>query len=176
MASCTVLVEDNIAFLEQARDVVSRLAGAHYATTGHPVFGSGVGAHLRHVLDHYSNLLAGLPTAAIDYDARAREAAIETERPAALRRLDELIAGLRELIGRQDVPLKVKMDCGDQSDPAGWWTESSLRRELQFLISHTVHHYALIRIILKIQGIDVSPQFGVAPSTLRHHARLSCAQ
>ncbi|HMP77378.1 MAG TPA: DUF664 domain-containing protein [Kiritimatiellia bacterium] len=176
MASCTILAEDNLAFLRQARDLVSRLSSSAYASTGHPVFGSGVGAHLRHVLDHYANLLAGVEAGRIDYDARAREQAIESDRAASLARMDELMAGLRGLAARADAPLRVKMDCGDQSDPAGWWTESSLRRELQFLISHTVHHFALIRLILKIQGIDAGAQFGVAPSTLRHHAQLACAQ
>jgi hypothetical protein len=176
MASCATLADDNLAFLQQSRDLVSRLSSDTYACTGHPVFGSGVGAHLRHVLDHYSNLLAGLPSGRIDYDARAREASIEKDRTAALARLDELMAGMRALALHADKPLKVKMDCGDQTDASGWWTDSSTRRELQFLISHTVHHYALIRLILKIQGIDAGAQFGVAPSTLRHHAQLACAQ
>jgi hypothetical protein len=176
MAACTILAEDNLAFLQQSRDLVSRLSSDAYASSGHPVYGSGVGPHLRHVLDHYANLLAGLSAGRVDYDARAREGAIESDRTAALARMDELMAGLRALAGQPDVPLKVKMDCGDQSDLAGWWTDSSLRRELQFLISHTVHHYALIRLILKIQDIDAGAQFGVAPSTLRHHAQLACAQ
>lgn len=175
MATCAILAEDNLAFLQQARDLVSRLSDEVYARTGHPVFGSGVGAHVRHVLDHYSKLLAGLPGGRIDYDAREREVAIETERAAALDRLDAIMAGLRELQQAPDRAIEVKMDCGDQSDVQRWWSQSTIRRELQFLISHTVHHYALIRLILKIQGIDAGPQFGVAPSTLRHHAQLACA-
>lgn len=176
MAACSALAEDNLAFLQQGRDLVTRLSSEAYSCTGHPVFGSGVGGHLRHVLDHYSNLLAGFPSGRVDYDARARELEIETVRAAALARIDELIAGLQKLARENDRPLKVKMDCGEQTDTSSWWTDSTARRELQFLISHTVHHYALIRLILKIQGIDAGPQFGVAPSTLRHHAQLSCAQ
>ena len=44
-------------------------------------------------------------------------------------------------------------------------------RELQFLVSHTIHHYALIGVLLAAEGFDVSlefPEFGVAPSTLTH--------
>ncbi len=50
-------------------------------------------------------------------------------------------------------------------------SSSSLRRELHFLLSHTVHHYALIAMILARHGVEVEPDFGVAPSTLRHWAR-----
>jgi hypothetical protein len=45
-------------------------------------------------------------------------------------------------------------------------------RELQFLQSHTVHHYAVIHLMLLQQGIRPDPEFGVAPSTLRHEAFL----
>jgi len=37
-----------------------------------------------------------------------------------------------------------------------------------FLLSHTVHHYALISVALKLQGIDPGEEFGIAPSTLRY--------
>jgi len=39
---------------------------------------------------------------------------------------------------------------------------------LTFLHSHTVHHHALIRIMLKYQKIPLSRDFGVAPSTSKH--------
>jgi hypothetical protein len=41
-------------------------------------------------------------------------------------------------------------------------------RELQYLLSHTIHHYAIIGSILRAQGVEPGPDFGVAPSTLRH--------
>ena len=48
------------------------------------------------------------------------------------------------------------------------WRPSSVGRELQFLVSHTVHHYALIRLLLEDHGIYAGEEFGVAPSTLAH--------
>ena len=48
------------------------------------------------------------------------------------------------------------------------WSNSTIRRELQFLVSHTVHHYALIGLILKTMDVSVPENFGVAPSTLKH--------
>src|SRR5262245_51244700 len=48
------------------------------------------------------------------------------------------------------------------------WSISSLKRELQFLLSHTTHHYALIALALRSRGFEPGSEFGVAPSTLRH--------
>lgn len=55
--------------------------------------------------------------------------------------------------------------------------ESSLMRELVFVGSHTVHHYALIKVIANDQGLQVSSNFGIAPATasfLRNE--VECAQ
>jgi hypothetical protein len=48
------------------------------------------------------------------------------------------------------------------------WSYSSIGRELQFLLSHTIHHYALIALALRLQGYEPSAEFGVAPSTLQY--------
>ena len=48
--------------------------------------------------------------------------------------------------------------------------ESSISRELQVLSSHTVHHFALIAMTLRMHGLEVDPDFGMAPSTLRYLA------
>ena len=177
MATCANFAGDNIHFLQQAVDLVNRISDGAYARTGHALFNSGVGGHLRHCLDHYSNFLAGLPAGRIDYDARARDPDIEKSRARALGVLQRLIEGLRALQPTDgDRRVLVKMDCGEDTDPSLWWTESTVRRELQFLISHTVHHYALIALILRIQGVQTGADFGVAPSTLRYQAGLQCAQ
>ncbi|MEK6687797.1 MAG: hypothetical protein AABZ01_04975, partial [Gemmatimonadota bacterium] len=56
----------------------------------------------------------------------------------------------------------------DQTDLSGF--QSSLGRELLFLLSHTVHHFAVIRLLLQRQGTDSDPRLGVAPSTEAYKA------
>ena len=48
------------------------------------------------------------------------------------------------------------------------WVWSSGLRELDFLQSHTIHHFALIAYKLEALGIEVEDNFGVAPSTLKY--------
>ena len=47
---------------------------------------------------------------------------------------------------------------------------STLSRELQFLVSHTVHHDALIAAAARALGVATEPDFGIAPSTLKANA------
>jgi hypothetical protein len=48
--------------------------------------------------------------------------------------------------------------------------ESTVTRELQVLSSHTVHHFALIALTLRAHGVQIEPDFGTTPSTLRYRA------
>jgi len=54
---------------------------------------------------------------------------------------------------------------GASSGPS--WSLSTVHRELQFLGSHTTHHFALIAVLLRTLGHEPPAEFGVAPSTLR---------
>lgn len=178
MNHCRGLAEDNIAYLEQGVALLQRIDDAAY-TRGHPAaFSSGFGPHLRHCLDHYERFLAGLPAGRVDYDARGRDPRTETDRAFALEKIRAVIAGLRAIAPSQaDQPIEIKLDCGEDTDSATWWSKSTVRRELQFLVSHTVHHYALIAFILRTFDVDTGAEFGVAPSTLRYQqSRAPCAR
>jgi uncharacterized damage-inducible protein DinB len=161
------LVKSNVAYLRQGRELIERLRDDEYANAA-PGARGGVGAHFRHVLDHYERFARGLESGTIDYDLRERDREIETVRARALERLDELCAFLSRL-GRADArrALLVRVDCGE-SGGGGVSSPSSVARELQFLVSHTVHHYAVIALLLRARGVEPGRDFGVAPSTLRY--------
>jgi hypothetical protein len=36
------------------------------------------------------------------------------------------------------------------------------------LLRHTVHHYAIVRLLLAERGVECDPDLGVAPSTLAY--------
>jgi hypothetical protein len=60
----------------------------------------------------------------------------------------------------------------DAGGPGGdeEWRHSTLGRELQVVASHTVHHFALIALLLERLSVPVAAGFGVAASTRRHEA------
>lgn len=160
--------------LQAGIDLIARLEDDAWTATVAPIAASPVGAHFRHVFDHVEALLAGLHGGIVDYDQRARDPRIEQDREHALahaRRLGERLRGL----GDGDGPLRVLQDSGERGARAV--AASTWARELQFVVAHTVHHHALIALLLRIQGVPVDASFGVAPSTLRHlESQSPCAR
>ena len=155
-------------YLEQARSLVARLKPAQFASPHAHCYGGSIGGHVRHCLEHFDGFRRGLEAGAIDYDARRRGTPDESNPELAAQRLDDLIGWFgseADRFGTGD-RVRVKIDCGADSDDPSWeW--STVGRELQFLASHTVHHFAIIGIMCEAQSIPTDPDFGVAPSTLK---------
>jgi hypothetical protein len=162
----------NIHFLEQGLSLTRTLDPAIFAKVGGLGGQRGsIGAHLRHCIDCARCFLEGQATGRIDYDARGRNLAIEHEPTSAEAALLELIEGFQALEGADiERPLKVRVDAAAWKGSSFEWGRSSLGRELQFLLSHTIHHYALIAMLARSENHSLDPEFGVAPSTLEHRA------
>jgi len=168
-------IESNLEALEQGAELLRALDDATYrgdsaGNDGLPA----IGPHFRHCIDFYDCFLAGLDRrdvgADIDYEARPRRRAVEQERLTALTALVDLKSQLQSSAAvRQDRRIQVKTEVG----PSG----STIQRELEVLLSHTIHHYALIALTLKQRGHAVPEEFGVSLSTLAHwRAEGRCAR
>ncbi len=167
MAERLEAVEGNLLVLEQAVEVLRRMEDATYSDGGAAPGISPVGVHFRHVLDHYRAFLSGLDGGRIDYDARDRQVPLERDRDLAIATALGFIADLGRLpsaLGARPIEVTVRSVASDDTSPD--WSSSSIKRELQFLVSHTVHHYALIKELLRRTGFEAGDEFGVAPSTL----------
>lgn len=172
------ILQDNVCCIEQALTLIGKLTPTLYSTESDAAPGTTIGGHIRHNIDHYKSFLAQATTGSIDYDERERETAAESDPGVAFQRLSAIGAALKNFTA-EDLAgtVKVKMDSGS----AMGWSESTLRRELQFLLSHSVHHYAIIAIVCRSHGIEVPTDFGVAPSTVKYRDALagempSCAR
>lgn len=145
--------------LEQLAEVVGRLDDAHYRLERAREVSGSVGGHVRHCLDHVAALVSGLETGYVDYDARVRGTAVESRRDAALAEIARLIARLKGVARcPPDTPVWVDVGSADVAP-------STLARELAFVASHTIHHFALVALLLHDLGVRVPPRFGYAPST-----------
>jgi hypothetical protein len=165
------IVSANICCLEQGIDLLESIDQEAYIAKCGQCFESTIGGHIRHNLDHYAAFLDGYLDGKVDYDARMRDARIENSPEFAIGMMKSQIEGLRAIkTPDYSAPIIICMDEGGES----LWSHTSVLRELQFLLSHTIHHYALIVAIASIQGITSFPEdFGIAPSTIRHQASLS---
>ena len=172
MGSIALSVERNVALLRQGRSLVLDLPDDAYREMRPGSTAESVGGHMRHVLDFYACFVHGLPAGRIDYDARLRDGRVEQDRRHAAAVVDERCVELSRvaaIAASQSLVVRCDADPGESDD--GFAT-STAGRELQILLSHTVHHYALMASLLRQWQIDVPPDFGVAPATLAHWRNL----
>lgn len=161
------------AVLLQGEELLESLSQNEFIAANAIGNGASIGAHYRHCMDHFRQLFAGLGSGTVDYDARTREFLLETDRLAAIATTKTLRATARDLrkLSEED-PLEVRCGVTYGEEEAGS-ASSTLGREMMFCISHAIHHYALIAILLRSAQRDVPEGFGVAPSTIRHRQRMA---
>lgn len=162
-----------ISVLRELAEVVARLTPAQYSADDGVVPGS-IGGHVRHILDHVATLLAASESAELNYDHRERGTPVETDPDAAIaqiRRLERQALSLDPSVLMRPLNIPV-MVCGDGTAVR---TRSSFGRELTFVMSHAIHHNALIAAMLKLMGLSVPPRFGYAPATVAHLNHVACA-
>ena len=168
----SLLIEDNVELLNSAIRLIEQLDDETYSSRQLSGRQSGIGSHLRHALDHYQCFLNGLESGLVDYDQRLRLEQVETSRSFAKEFMTDIVNRLKSSrCYAADLPLSVRMDSGtNHTSEEESVCHSSFGRELQFLVSHTVHHFAIIAIFCLLANIDLPEGFGVAPSTLKHQA------
>jgi hypothetical protein len=156
--------------LRQGLDLLSELEGDNFAALAPEPYNASIGQHYRHVLDHFLCLESGLVAGEVDYDNRERNPRLETDLEYARETTNRLIRIFRqydlEVLNKACI---VKYSVGyDNAAPVS--LPSVVARELAFCIGHAVHHYAIVRLLCDSVGVEVVPEFGVAPSTLKHRA------
>ena len=156
------LIQQNHSLIDQAIAFILKTPEHSYQQRCEDVFSSSMGQHIRHCIEHYDELLmAHSEKRVVRYHMRPRNMEVETDPSVAVGRL-RFIRNQLERISCEDNSLDV---CdGGISEPS----PSSLSRELEFLVSHTVHHFALITVIANKFQIKVPENFGIAPTTLKH--------
>lgn len=175
--TCT-LWQHNTFLLQQAVDLVDRLQaqakpGFNYAQA--------VGPHLRHIIEHGQALLDALKntgTPRVDYDARQRALDVQTQSHVTRIRLKQLMTDMALHEGDVSKDLNLPMTTLLQSGAGGETAvevQTTLGRELLFLASHTVHHFALVGHYCKAAGVDLGPDFGKAPATLAFERQVAHA-
>jgi uncharacterized damage-inducible protein DinB len=164
-----------VGLLRQLAELVESLTDEEYARGPVGVVSGSVGGHVRHNLDHVASLLRGLRSGRINYDVRDRATSVERDRLAAL---DEIRRLERELVGFPwaDIPWSVELTSLVAPDLPPVTTATSPGRELAFVVSHTIHHNAIIGIMAKLLGAGLPDGFGYAPSTIVHRRGRACVR
>ena len=153
--------------MRSLREVLECLDTEVYRSSPSRVSGS-VGGHVRHCLDHAGALVSATSGLVVDYDARRRGTRVEIDPSAAIEEIDRLGAELDRLHDRtleRVIDLHLMTDVGH----APVRLSSTIGREVAFVIQHTIHHCAIVAILLDRAGVTVPDRFGYAPSTPGPH-------
>ncbi len=156
------LIADHRLQLARIADLLDRMAPQQYRSDQEPK--ASVGAHVRHVLEHYDQLIndqEGL----IDYDRRPRDQTLESCPKTAASRIHQIATALTELTNAA-VRIRHRPEFGPED--CFFDIDSTIERELAFLLSHTIHHMAMMAQRARQSGVEAQAGFGVMPSTLRH--------
>lgn len=167
MEAASKLINNCVRLLEQGAAIIRQLDDQIYTSTTPLSPRGSIAAHIRHILDFYDNFIYGISSELIDYNLRDRTSLVQQHCETALIRMEHTIGDLRSL-NISDPEKAVMVSAEDDGLSTRLTTRSSVLRELDFLQSHTVHHYSVVALLLRLRGIEPGQEFGVAPSTINY--------
>ena len=161
----TEVLQQGCIFLDRIGDETYRRP-LEDSAAGKPT--SSLGAHYRHVLDHFLCLAEGIRTGQVNYDQRRRNPQVEGSVTCARLVTEGLVDELGDLS-----PEILQRECFvtysvGYDEPEAEAVKSNLAREVMFCVGHAIHHYAILRLLCAGVGVKLPYEFGIAPSTLKH--------
>lgn len=156
----TIPVDSFFAPIVDANTILSALSENDYNASPSGPFSSTIGEHFRHILDHYHALMLGFEAAHVDYNQRSRHSRVEKEKDLASAQWQQVADWLNGL-GADDYNKSLKVITEHNE------VMSTVGRELSFVSSHAVHHFAFIKQLAAFFSISLPKDVGVAPATLK---------
>lgn len=131
-----------------------------------------IGAHIRHVHDHFRSLFIGLNTGVVDYNLRNRDSMEEVNLSISLSENKHILDQLSTLdVASSKIEIISEINCHATENLQ---MTSSVERELLYLINHTIHHAAIIKHMMDNAGVGCPSEIGLAPGTATYYRQLAC--
>jgi uncharacterized pyridoxamine 5'-phosphate oxidase family protein len=152
--------------LIQLQDAVLQLTNNDFTTPLDILSGSTLGMHVRHILEFYECMINGEIAGVIDYDGRKRNLMIENDKAFAIHIIQNHVENISLISENKTMVLLTSQTTENKTIEIN----TNTFRELTYLIEHTIHHMAMLKIAFKIvyPHIELSEEFGVAYSTLKY--------
>jgi hypothetical protein len=154
--------------LQQGFALLNNIDEETYSLKQEGPWGSSIGSHYRHILDHFLCFIEGLWDFQINYDHRGRNQNIESSIEAARQATHDLIKALTAIPGdvlKQECTVVYSVGYEESGAQA---VRSVIARELMFCVGHTIHHYAIVKLLCSLRTVALPYEFGIAPSTLKY--------
>jgi hypothetical protein len=160
--------------LNQLEDVVHQISESDFSRPSTALSHSTVGQHLRHTLEFFLCLESGFREGLVNYDKRAHDKLIESDKFIAL----AAIQRIKDFVVNQKTDQSLKLEVGYERHNEECITiDTNYFRELTYNIEHAVHHMAIMKIGIREVAayVKLPAEFGVAVSTIRHQENVAHA-
>ena len=152
--------------LSQLTDLVDQIQEGDFVKPAETLSHSTIGQHLRHTLEFFLCFEQGFDKGLINYDKRAHDKLIESDKFLALAAIQRIADFVNHLTDKS-----LKLEVGYDLEQEIFLTiDTTATRELVYNIEHAVHHMAIMKIGIKeiASYVRLSPDFGIAASTIRY--------
>ena len=152
--------------LSQLTDLVHQIRESDFVRPAETLSYSTVGQHLRHTLEFFICFEHGFEKGLINYDKRAHDKLIETDKFVALNAIKRILKFVNNVDDKA-----LKLEVGYDLERETFLTiDTTATRELVYNIEHAVHHMAIMKIGIReiAPYIQLPPDFGIAASTIRY--------
>lgn len=153
--------------LSQLTDMVSQLTEQDFIKPVDTLGNSTLGQHLRHTVEFFMCLEKGFESGVINYDKRAHDKLIESDKFIAL----SVLSKINEFVTDHRSDKALKLEAAYDLDKEEFVTiETNYLRELVYNIEHAVHHMAIMKIGIREAApyVKLANDFGIAASTIRY--------
>jgi hypothetical protein len=153
--------------LDQLTHLLHEIEENDYARPSEALSNSTVGQHLRHTLEFFVCFQTGYQTGVVNYDKRAHDKLIESDKFIALGAIQKIT----DFVSSLKVDRKLELEVGYDLVKEEFETvDTNAMRELVYNIEHAVHHMAIMKIGIRevASYIKLPSDFGIAASTVRH--------
>lgn len=159
-----MLKQEAIRQLDSLQCILQQIKEEDYNKKLAMLKGSSIGMHMRHIVEFYACLLNSSQSAGVCYDARQRNRMLEENSKYT----QDYIVEIKDAITKISSNYRTVVTASYQSQELSM--ESSIYRELAYTIEHTVHHLAIISIVvpLHFSYVSLPTELGYASSTLAY--------
>ena len=156
-----------VQILDQLANVVHQLTASDFSKASPALSNSTVGQHLRHTLEFFICLEEGYQRGVVNYDKRAHDKLIETDKSFALATINRIGSFVEGLSENKSLTLEVSYDLQKDDFVV---IDTNTTRELVYNVEHAVHHMAIMKIGIReiAPYVSLPSDFGVAASTVRY--------
>ena len=161
-----------IQILDQLTYLVHQIEENDYVKPSDALSKSTIGQHLRHTLEFFLCFQQGYDAGVVNYDKRAHDKLIETDKFIALGAIQRINDFVSVVNTERNLLLEVGYDVQNEQFET---VSTNSMRELVYNIEHAVHHMAIMKIGIREVApyIALPSDFGIAASTVRYKETVS---